>query len=275
MIFDTHAHYNDRAFAEDLPEILAGFPEAGIGRAVNVCYDADSIDRTLELNRRYPSVFFTALGIHPSDCGPMTEEVLEHIRAHLRDPGVVAVGEVGLDYHYDEPEKAVQHHWFRRQIQLAREEDMPLIIHSRDAAEDTFRILKEEGAEKTGGVIHCYSYSAEMALEYVKLGWYIGIGGVVTYKNGRKLKEVAAAVPLESIVLETDCPYMAPEPFRGKRCDSSMIEKTAAKAGEILGKTPEEIAGIRGISAQEVEDVTYRNAMCLYRLKDISEQKHR
>ena len=264
MIFDTHAHYNDRAFAEDLPEILAGFPEAGIGRAVNVCYDADSIDRTLELNRRYPSVFFTALGIHPSDCGPMTEEVLEHIRAHLRDPGVVAVGEVGLDYHYDEPEKAVQHHWFRRQIQLAREEDMPLIIHSRDAAEDTFRILKEEGAEKTGGVIHCYSYSAEMALEYVKLGWYIGIGGVVTYKNGRKLKEVAAAVPLESIVLETDCPYLTPTPLRGTRNSSLNLPYVV-----------QEIAGIRGISAQEVEDVTYRNAMCLYRLKDISEQKHR
>ncbi|MBQ1290355.1 MAG: TatD family hydrolase, partial [Lachnospiraceae bacterium] len=196
--------------------------------------------------------------------GPMTEEVLEHIRAHLHDPGVVAVGEVGLDYHYDEPEKAVQHHWFRRQIQLAREEDMPLIIHSRDAAEDTFRILKEEGAEKTGGVIHCYSYSAEMALEYVKLGWYIGIGGVVTYKNGRKLKEVAAAVPLESIVLETDCPYLSPTPLRGTRNSSLNLPYVV-----------QEIAGIRGISAQEVEDVTYRNAMCLYRLKDISEQKHR
>ena len=264
MIFDTHAHYNDRAFAEDLPEILAGFPEAGIGRAVNVYYDADSIDRTLELNRRYPSVFFTALGIHPSDCGPMTEEVLEHIRAHLHDPGVVAVGEVGLDYHYDEPEKAVQHHWFRRQIQLAREEDMPLIIHSRDAAEDTFRILKEEGAEKTGGVIHCYSYSAEMALEYVKLGWYIGIGGVVTYKNGRKLKEVAAAVPLESIVLETDCPYLSPTPLRGTRNSSLNLPYVV-----------QEIAGIRGISAKEVEDVTYRNAMRLYRLLELPEQKQR
>ncbi|MBP3216874.1 MAG: TatD family hydrolase [Lachnospiraceae bacterium] len=265
MIFDTHAHYNDQAFSEDLPEILGAFQEKGIGKVVNVCYDPDSIDRTLELNRQHPEYFYCALGIHPSDCGPMTEEILEHIRKRLHEPGVVAVGEIGLDYHWDEPARVIQHHWLRRQIQMAREEKLPVIIHSRDAAEDTFRILKEEGAEKTGGVIHCYSYSAELALEYVKLGYFIGIGGVVTYKNGRKLKEVAAAVPLESIVLETDCPYLSPTPLRGTRNSSLNLPYVV-----------QEIAAIRGITPREVEDATWENAMRLYRIADpqgLAEQK--
>jgi TatD DNase family protein len=254
MIFDTHAHYNDDQFLEDRDRVFTAFAEAGIGRVCNIASDIESIAECLDLAECYPFMY-CALGIHPSDCGPMTEEVLETIREGLRHPKAVAVGEIGLDYYWDDVDREVQRYWFRRQLDLAREENKPVVIHSREAAADTMNILKEKNAGDMGGVIHCYSYSIEQAREYVKMGFFIGIGGVVTFKNSRKLKEVAGDIPLENIVLETDCPYLAPVPYRGKR-NSSLYLPLVAEA----------IAEIRGIDASEVIAVTEKNAERLYRL---------
>ena len=252
MIFDTHAHYNDEAFAGDLDEITEKFAGCGIGKAVNVASDLESIGEVLELTKRFP-LFYAALGIHPSDSGELTEDDLEGIRAHLSDPGVVAVGEIGLDYYWKEPDKEIQKKWFIRQLQMARDADLPVIIHSRDAAADTMEILKEYGTGQ--GVIHCYSYSAEMAKEFVAMGYYIGVGGVVTFKNGRKLKETVAQIPPERIVLETDCPYLAPVPHRGERNSSLYLPLVVS-----------EVASILGITEEETEALTWNNALKLYRL---------
>ena len=254
MIFDTHAHYNDDQFREDREEIFAAFAQAGIGRVCNIASDIESLDECLDLAARYPFMY-CALGIHPSDCGPMTEETLARIREGLHTPRAVAVGEIGLDYYWDDVDRETQKYWFRRQLDLAREEDKPVVIHSREAAADTMQILREKKTGDLGGVIHCYSYSLDQARDYVKMGFMIGIGGVVTFKNSRKLKEVAAAIPLESIVLETDCPYLAPVPYRGKR-NCSLYLPLVAQA----------IADLRGIDPEEVIAVTEKNAERLYRL---------
>ena len=198
---------------------------------------------------------YAALGVHPSDIADLTEESCEWIRQHLSEPKVVAVGEIGLDYYWDkEPEvQARQREWFRYQLQLAKESALPVSIHSREAAADTMEIMKEAAADGIPGVIHCYSYSKEQALEYIDMGYYIGVGGVVTFKNARKLKETVEAIPLERILLETDCPYMAPEPNRGKR-NSSLYLTYVADA----------IAGLKGVTPEEVKTVTYENALRLF-----------
>ena len=185
----------------------------------------------------------------------MTEDWIREIREGLADEKAVAVGEIGLDYYWPEPDRGLQQHWFRRQLSLARETGLPVVIHSREAAADTLRILKEEKAEEIGGVIHCFSYSVEMAREFMKLGFYIGIGGVVTFKNAKKLKEVAAAIPLDRILLETDCPYLAPVPYRGKRNSSLYLPLVA-----------DQIAVLRGITPEEVIRATEENAERMYRL---------
>lgn len=254
MIFDTHAHYNDERFDGDRDQVFAAFEGAGIGRVCNIASDIASLQECLDLAERYPFMY-CALGIHPSDCGPMTEEVLETVRRGLSHPKAVAVGEIGLDYYWDDVDREVQKYWFRRQLDLAREADMPVVIHSREAAADTMNILKEKNTGDLGGVIHCYSYSAEQAREYVKMGFFIGIGGVVTFKNSRKLKEVARAIPIESIVLETDCPYLAPVPYRGKR-NSSLYLPLVAR----------EIASLKEMDPADVIAVTEKNAERLYRL---------
>ena len=254
MIFETHAHYNDEAFQEDREEIFAQFPGKGIGRVVNIASDLQSIGECLDLAHRYPFVY-CALGIHPSDCAPLTDELLEEIRGKLSDPRVVAVGEIGLDYYWDTPDRAIQKHWFEEQLEMARRAGLPVVIHSRDAAQDTMQLMRDHRAEEIGGVVHCYSYSLEMAREFVKMGFYIGIGGVVTFKNARKLKEVAQGIPIDNIVLETDSPYLAPVPFRGKR-NSSLYMPYVAEA----------IAQLKGMSTQEVIDRTEQNALRLYRL---------
>lgn len=259
MIFDTHSHYNDEAFQDDLPAIVRQFPEAGICGAVNVASDLSSIDEVLALAKAYPQ-FYAALGIHPSDCAPLTESRLLLIQEKLHEPKVVAVGEIGLDYHYDEPDREMQKKWFRRQLRMAQEADLPVIIHSRDAAQDTIQILLEEQGHFSGGVIHCYSYSPEMAEQFVRMGYYIGVGGVVTFKNGRRLKETVQRIPLERIVLETDCPYMAPVPHRGER-NSSLYLPLVAR----------EIAQLLQIQEEEVIRVTYENAKRLYRLDERKE----
>ncbi len=254
MIFDTHAHYDDEAFDGDREELLRGLPGAGIGCVVNIAASPESIDECLALAHKYPHVY-CALGIHPEHCADLKEDLLQEIKDKLSDDKAVAVGEIGLDYYWPEPDPALQRVWFARQLQLAQEVGLPVVIHSREAAADTMRIMKENHAERTGGVVHCYSYSVEMAREFVKMGFYIGVGGVVTFKNARKLVEVAKEIPLEHLLLETDCPYLAPVPFRGKR-NSSLY----------LPYVVEKIAQIRGISEEEVIRVTEENARRMYRL---------
>lgn len=255
MIFETHAHYNDEAFLEGREEIFAQLKDRGIGRVVNIASDLASIDECLDLAHRYPFMY-CALGIHPSDSAPLTDELLAGIRDKLDDPRVVAVGEIGLDYYWDTPDRKIQKHWFEAQLEMAREADLPVVIHSREAAQDTMQLMQDHRAQEIGGVVHCYSYSLELAREFVKMGFFIGIGGVVTFKNARKLKEVAAGIPLENIVLETDSPYLAPVPFRGKRNSSLNLPYVA-----------EAIAQLRGISAEEVIARTEENAERLYRLR--------
>ena len=186
MIFDTHAHYDDEAFDTDREELLAGLPQAGIGWVANIASSVPSIDESIALAHRFPHVY-CALGIHPEHCADLTDALLEEIREKLKDDKAVAVGEIGLDYYWKEPDPELQRYWFARQLQLAREADLPVVIHSREAAADTMRIMKENRAEETGGVVHCYSYSAELAREFVKMGFYIGVGGVVTFKNAKKI----------------------------------------------------------------------------------------
>ena len=251
MIFDTHAHYDDEAFDADREELLAGLPAAGIGQVVNIASSVKSIDDSLALAHRFPHVY-CALGIHPEHCADMTDALLNEIRDKLSDDKALAVGEIGLDYYWPQPDRELQRYWFARQIQLAREADLPVVVHSREAAADTMRIMKENLAEKVGGVVHCYSYSAELAKEFVKMGFYIGIGGVVTFKNAKKIVEVVNAIPLEHIVLETDCPYLAPVPYRGKRNSSMYLPYVVSRIAEIKGVTEEEVINTTEINARNM-----------------------
>ena len=251
MIFESHAHYDAHQFDEDREEILNSMQENGVGTIINVCADWASVTGAVAMTRRYP-ILYAAVGLHPDEVGDLNEERFEILKKQCQHEKVVAVGEIGLDYYWDNESHEVQKKWFVRQLELAREKELPVIIHSRDAAEDTLKIMKEY-ARGLRGVIHCFSYSKEMAEEYVKMGFHIGIGGVVTFKNGKKLKEVAQVVPLERILLETDCPYLAPEPYRGKR-NSSLYLAYIAQA----------IADIKGIAYEEVVAQTEQNAKMLF-----------
>lgn len=256
MIFDTHSHYDDEEYENDRDELLRSLKDNSVEMVVNVGASMETSKSALLLSKKYDFVY-AALGVHPSEVCELTEADLEWILNNSREKKVVAIGEIGLDYHYKEPEKPVQKKWFIRQIELAREAKLPIIIHSRDAASDTLEIVKNEKAYELGGVIHCFSYSKEMAMEYVEMGFYIGIGGVLTFKNAKKLKEAAKEIPLESIVLETDCPYLAPEPYRGTRNNSILIKYVA-----------EELANIKGVSTEEIIDITTKNAKKLYRIAE-------
>ena len=187
MIFDTHAHYDDEAFDEDREALLEGLTEHGIEAVVNIGNDMLSTEHTLELTKRYPQVYGAA-GVHPSSSAELDEEKFSLLRTAAMDPQIVAVGETGLDYYWDEPDRGIQKYWFGRQLELAREVRRPVVIHSRDAAKDTFDIMKEHRAEEIGGVIHCFSYGRDMAREFLNLGFYLGIGGVLTFGNAKKLK---------------------------------------------------------------------------------------
>ena len=261
MIFDTHAHYDDKAFAEDRSKLLLSMKENNVDKIVDVGADMASTKEAVSIAYDYDFVY-AAVGVHPSEVEEMSEHDIETLRKYIiddsarEDKKIVAIGEIGLDYHWEEPSRTLQKEWFAKQLELAQELEMPIIIHSRDAAEDTYEILKVYAEHGLKGVMHCYSYSVEMAKKYVDMGLYIGIGGVLTFKNAKKLKEVAAEIPLEKIVLETDCPYMAPEPHRGKRNDSTYI-KYVVKV----------LAEIKGISEEEVERVTFENACKLYGIK--------
>ena len=254
MIFETHAHYDDERFDEDRDELIMSMPGKGIGRIINVGSSVETTKTTLKLAEKYDFVY-AAVGVHPSDIRGLNEESFAWLREQTKLPKTVAVGEIGLDYYWDkDPQiQADQRYWFLRQLGLARESGLPVIIHSRDAAADTMDVMKSAHAEEIPGVIHCYSYSKEMANEFIKMGYYIGVGGVVTFKNAKKLKETVAAIPLERILLETDCPYMAPEPHRGTRNDSSKIPFVVSQ-----------IAELKGISEEEVEQATEENARRLF-----------
>lgn len=254
MIFDTHAHYDDEQFDKDRDELLASMQEQNVGTIVNVSATLESCRRAIALADKYPFIY-AAVGVHPDEVGELNEDTFADMKKLFVHKKVVAVGEIGLDYYWDNEPHEVQKEWFVRQLELARERSLPVLIHSRDAAADTLYIMKEYAKGLTG-VIHCFSYSKEVALEYIKMGFYIGVGGVSTFKNAKKLKEVVAAVPIEKILLETDCPYMAPEPFRGKRNQSGYLSYVA-----------EQIAQIKGMSVEDVIRQTEANAREMYCIK--------
>ena len=255
MIFETHAKYDDKKFDKDRKKLIESMPSKGIGRIINVGSSIETTKTTIEIAKEYDYVY-AAVGVHPSDVDCLNEEKFAWLKEQTKWEKTVAIGEIGLDYYWDkEPEiQKNQRYWFKRQMELARETSLPVIIHSRDAAADTYDLMKEIHADEIPGVIHCYSYSPEMAKEFVKMGYYIGVGGVVTFKNGKKLKETVKEIPIEKILLETDCPYMAPEPNRGTRNDSGNIPYVV-----------EEIARIKGLSTDEVEKITWDNAMKLFK----------
>ncbi len=254
MIFDTHVHYDDPAFDEDRDSLIASLEKSGIGNVVDIGASIDTTRKALELAHKYDFVY-AAVGVHPSEVEELTEDSFELLSEWSEDGRCVAIGEIGLDYHWPEPGRELQKKWFRRQLDLARQKQLPVVIHSRDAAKDTVDIMKEEHAEEIGGVVHCFSYTKEIAKECLDMGFYIGVGGVVTFKNGKKLREVVEITPIEKILLETDCPYLAPEPYRGKR-NSSLY----------LPYVVEEIAKIKNISPEEVIRITENNAKTMYNL---------
>ncbi len=254
-IFDTHAHYDDEAFNEDRDGLLASLPKQGITRIVNVGASLASCRKTIALMDQYDYIY-GAIGVHPSESGELNEDNFPSIKEMCRHEKCVAVGEIGLDYYWDEPDREIQKKWFIRQLDLAREIQLPVIVHSRDAAKDTADIMMAEKAGEIGGVVHCYSYTKESARVFLDMGFYFGIGGVVTFKNAKKLKEAVEYIPMENIVLETDCPYLAPDPNRGKRNSSLNLPYVVTA-----------VAQLKGISEEEVRCMAWNNAMKLYRMK--------
>lgn len=252
MIFESHAHYDDKSFEKDRDELLSGMKENNIGYVLNVSSDLASIKTTLALAQKYPFVY-AAVGIHPTETGELTEEDLVWIKQQCGEEKVLAVGEIGLDYYWDNVEKDVQKKWFVRQLALANEVKLPVVIHSREAAKDTLDIMKAEKEVEKKGVLHCFSYTKEMAREYLNMGYFFGIGGVVTFSNGKKLRECVEYLPLDAMLLETDSPYLAPVPYRGKRNCSFYLPYVA-----------EEIAKIKGISKEKVIEITEENAKRLF-----------
>ena len=260
MIFDTHAHYDDEAFDGDREEVLRSLAGCGVRRVVNVGASRKSTEASLALAERLP-FFRAAVGVHPSDTGEFEtgEASLDWLRRCAAHPRAVAVGEIGLDYHWDTPDRPIQKKWFEAQLAVARERNLPVIIHSREAAQDTLEIIKAAGGPDFSMVIHCFSYHVEMAREYLNLGYYLGVGGVVTFANGQKLKEVVRYMPLDRLLLETDCPYLAPVPHR---------KHHERNWSGFLPLVAEEIARLKGISREEVERVTWQNACRFYRLPE-------
>ena len=252
MIFESHAHFDDEAFDEDRDELLSDIKLHGIETIVNVAASLSSVESTLKLSHLYPHVY-AAIGVHPSETLELNDENLDLLRQRMKDERCVAVGEIGLDYHfldeYPDPDKKTQKIWFEKQLQLARELDKPVIIHSRDAAADTLEIMKKSEYSSLKYDMHCYSYSKEMVKELNKLDCYYGIGGVITFKNAKKLIEALQEMPLNRIMLETDCPYLAPTPHRGERNSSYYLPLVAQR-----------IAELKGLSYDDVVSITCENA---------------
>ncbi|HWT26823.1 MAG TPA: TatD family hydrolase [Mobilitalea sp.] len=252
MIFETHAHYEDEAFDIDREEILESLPKQGIEFVVNVSSGMDTVEKTIALIDKYLYIY-GAIGIHPGASMELNDEKFEWIREKAKHPKNLAIGEIGLDYYWDTPDHGIQKVWFEKQMELARELKLPLIIHSRDAANDTYRMMKDAKADELGAIIHCFGYGIEQARQYLNMGFYLGIGGVVTFTNGKKLKEVVEFAPLEQLVLETDCPYLSPVPNRGQR-NSSLNLPYVVK----------EIARLKNTDYETVVRVTSENAKRFY-----------
>lgn len=252
MLFDTHVHLNADQYKEDLEEVINRALNEGISRMVVVGFDRPTIERAMELVEKY-NFLYASVGWHPVDAIDMKDEDLLWIEELASHPKVVAIGEMGLDYYWDKSPKDVQKEVFRRQIQLAKRVKLPIIIHNRDATADIVEILKEEEAKEVGGIMHCFSGSPETAKECVEMNFYISLGGPVTFKNAKKPKEVAGTIPLEKLLIETDCPYLAPHPYRGKRNEPSYVKLVA-----------EQIAEIKGISFDEVAKATTANAKKIF-----------
>lgn len=253
MIFDTHAHLDDRAFDADREELLSQLPSNGVGLLMNPGCSLASSLAAVELAKKYDYVY-AAVGSHPDAADEVNERVLSQYRELVKkNPKVRAIGEIGLDYHYEDIPREIQQRAFRAQMALAAELNLPVIVHEREAHEDGMKIVREYPG--VTGVFHCYSGSLEMAQWLIARGWYIGFGGVLTFKNAKKALQVAANIPLERIVLETDCPYMAPEPFRGRRNDPGKLCRVAEKLAQLRGKT-----------AEEIQAITQENGRALYRI---------
>lgn len=251
MIFDTHAHYDDEAFDDDRELLLERMRNRGVEYIVNVGASMSSCKSTIGLIRRFPYVY-GALGIHPDGVSELSEDDYEWLERNVYKPKIVAVGETGLDYHWNGNKKQ-QIEAFERQMDIARKAELPIVIHSREAASDTYNTMKTNNAGEIGGIVHCFSYTKEMAKQFMDMGFYLGIGGVVTFSNAKKLREVVEYMPMEKMVIETDCPYLAPVPNRGKRNNSFNLPYVVSK-----------IAEIKGLSSDRVIDITTQNAKNIY-----------
>lgn len=254
MIIESHTHMDDTAFDEDRENLIQEIKNSGIEYMMNISASLNSIKTSIELAKKYDFIY-TSVGVHPSETEDLNEKNFKWLKEQVSFEKVKAIGEIGLDYYWQEPEKEIQQYWFREQLRLAHEVNFPVIIHSREAAADTYRIMKEEKADQLDGVIHCFSYTKETARNYLNWNYYFGIGGVVTFQNAKKLKEAVEYIPIENIVLETDSPYLAPVPFRGKR-NSSLNLPLIAQA----------IADLKKMDVEKVIEITRENSKKLYRL---------
>lgn len=256
MYFESHAHYDDAAFDEDRDSLLSSFKEKGIDYVVNSASTIESSKFGLELSRKY-DFLYAAVGVHPHDAVSLDEERFKELSNLAQEEKAVAIGEIGLDFHYDFSPRDSQRYWFKKQLDLAKDMNKPVIIHSREAAQETFDMIKEAGLSERGGkgagVIHCYSGSVEMALQYIEMGYFIGVGGVITFSNSKKLVEVVKAISLEHILIETDCPYLSPVPKRGKRNSSLNLPYIVDK-----------ISQIKEMSHAETAEITKQNAIKLF-----------
>lgn len=254
MLFDTHVHLNADQFVEDLEEVINRAQNEGVSHMVCVGFDRPTIEKAMELAETYDFIY-ACVGWHPVDAIDMTEEDLLWIEELAGHPKVVALGEMGLDYHWDKSPKEIQKEVFRKQIRLAKKVKLPIVIHNREATADIVEILQEEGAAEVGGIMHCFSGSPEVAKECLKMNFYISLGGPVTFKNAKKPKEVAEAIPLEKLLIETDCPYLAPHPYRGKRNEPGYVKLVAEQIAEIKGLTYEEVANATTHNAKKIFDI--------------------
>lgn len=252
MLFDTHTHLNAEQYEEDLEEVIERALNSGVSKMMVVGFDRPTIEKAMELIEVY-DFLYASVGWHPVDAIDMKEEDLTWIEELSKHPKVVAIGEIGLDYHWDKSPKEIQQEILRKQIRLARKQNLPIIIHNREATEDIMNILKEEKASEVGGIMHCYGGSVETALQCIKMNFYISLGGTVTFKNAKKPKEVAKAISLDHLLIETDCPYLAPHPYRGKRNEPSYVKLVA-----------EQIAELKGVTYEEVAQKTMENAIKLF-----------
>ena len=257
MLFDSHAHYDDSRFNEDRFLVIDSMKDNNVGGIMNACAALSDIPLILEMADKYPFMY-ASVGVHPSDVEELSEDKIEIIKNAARHEKVKAIGEIGLDYYYDDVPRDIQKKWFIRQIELAKELNLPIIVHDRESHQDTVDILKSTNAQTVGGVLHCFSGSREMAKEILGLGFYIAFGGTLTFKNARRAVEVAEYVPLDRILIETDSPYLAPVPERGKRNDSRLIKYVAQKLSEI-----------KGVSIEEIEEITFNNAKKCFRIGDV------